>query len=160
MNGIWNFPGVAVRSAARQARKRYGVFVHGALDPWFNRKYPLKRVKKWLYWPIQYRVLRDAAAVFFTTAIERDLAKTSFRPNKWTSVVVPYGIIDLGHSVEEAARQIEKFQASVPALGGRGFLLYMGRIHEKKGCDLLLEAFGRLAAVNPDLDLVIAGSSK
>src|SRR6185312_16437421 len=76
------------------------------------------------------------------------------------SVVVPYGIIDLGHSVEEAARQIEKFQASVPALGGRGFLLYMGRIHEKKGCDLLLEAFGRLAAVNPDLDLVIAGSGR
>lgn len=160
MNGIWTFPDIAVRAAARHAGIPYAVFVHGALDPWFNRKYPLKWLKKWLYWPIQHRVLRDAAAVFFTTAIERDLAKTSFRPNKWNSIVVPYGIVDLGHTVEEAARQVEKFQASVPALCGRNFLLYIGRIHEKKGCDLLLEAFGRLAAANPDLDLVIAGSSR
>jgi glycosyltransferase involved in cell wall biosynthesis len=160
MNGIWSFPDIAVRSAARNAGVPYGVFVHGALDPWFNRKYPFKRLKKWLYWPIQYTALRDAAAVFFTTDIERDLAKDSFRPNKWNSVVVPYGIVDLGDTAEDAARQIDKFQAIVPALRGRSFLLFMGRIHEKKGCDLLLQAFGRVAAVNPDLDLVIAGSSR
>lgn len=50
MNGIWTFPDLAVRSAARRAGIPYAVFVHGALDPWFNRKYPLKRIKKWLYW--------------------------------------------------------------------------------------------------------------
>lgn len=157
MNGIWSFPGVAVRSAARRAGIPYGVFVHGALDPWFNRKYPLKRIKKSLYWPVQYSVLRDAAAVFFTTAMERDLAKNSFRPNRWNSVVIPYGTTDFGSFPEDAARQVEEFQASLPALRDRAFLLFMGRIHEKKGCDLLLEAFGRLASVNPDLDLVIAG---
>lgn len=157
MNGIWSYPGIAVRSAAHHAGIPYAVFVHGALDPWFNRKYPLKRLKKSLYWPIQYPVLRDAAAVFFTTGIERDLAKSSFSPNQWKSFVVPYGITDFGDSSEESARQIKEFQTSMPALCGRRFLLFLGRIHEKKGCDLLLEAFGRLAAANPDLDLVIAG---
>jgi len=157
MNGIWNFPGVAVRSAARQARKRYGVFVHGALDPWFNRKYPLKRVKKTLYWPIQYAVLRDAAAVFFTTAIERDLAQTSFQPSKWNGIVTPYGITDFGECREEFPAQIEQFYGQVPALRGRRFLLFLGRIHEKKGCDLVLKAFGRVAYDHPDVDLVIAG---
>jgi glycosyltransferase involved in cell wall biosynthesis len=157
MNGIWNFPGVAVRSAARQARKRYGVFVHGALDPWFNRKYPLKRVKKTLYWPIQYAVLRDAAAVFFTTAIERDLAQTSFQPSKWNGIVTPYGITDFGECREEFPAQIEQFYGKVPALRGRRFLLFLGRIHEKKGCDLVLKAFGRVACDYPDVDLVIAG---
>lgn len=157
MNGIWNFPGVAVRSAARRATKRYGVFVHGALDPWFNRKYPLKRVKKTLYWPIQYAVLRDAAAVFFTTAIERDLAQTSFQPSKWNGIVTPYGITDFGECREEFPAQIERFYDRVPALRGRRFLLFLGRIHEKKGCDLALKAFARVASDYPDVDFVIAG---
>jgi glycosyltransferase involved in cell wall biosynthesis len=157
MNGIWSFPDIAVRAAARRTGVPYGVFVHGALDPWFNRTYPLKHLKKLLYWPIQYRVLRDAAAVFFTTSIERDLAKTSFRPSQWNSVVIPYGITDNGESPEKSTRQTELFYSTVPALRGRNFLLFLGRIHPKKGCDLLLEAFGRLASTRPDVDLVIAG---
>ena len=82
MNGIWVFPDVAVRASALRSGKPYAVFPHGALDPWFNRKYPLKHLKKLLYWPFQYPVLRDARAVLFTTATERDLASTSFRPNR------------------------------------------------------------------------------
>lgn len=157
MNGIWSFPGIALRSAAQRAGIPYGIFIHGALDPWFNRTYRLKHLKKWLYWPVQYRVLRDAAAVFFTTATERDLALTSFRPNKWNSVVIPYGITDYGDSAERSARQVEQFYEFMPALRGRNYLIFLGRIQEKKGCDLLLEAFGRLASSRPDVDLVIAG---
>ena len=33
MNGIWTFPGLAISFAAVRAKKPYGVFVHGALDP-------------------------------------------------------------------------------------------------------------------------------
>lgn len=160
MNGIWSFPDIAVRAAARHAGAPYGVFIHGALDPWFNRTYRLKHLKKLLYWPVQYSVLRDAAAVFFTTTIERDLAETSFRPSKWNSVVIPYGITDIRHSAEESKRQIELFYEMVPALRGRNYLLFLGRIHEKKGCDLLLEAFARLAPTRPDVDLVIAGPDR
>lgn len=157
MNGIWSFPGIALRSAARRAGIPYGIFIHGALDPWFNRTYRLKHLKKWLYWPVQYRVLRDAAAVFFTTGIERDLALTSFRPNQWNSIVIPYGITDIGESAEQSVRQVEQFYRLVPSLRERNYLIFMGRIHEKKGCDLLLEAFGRLASSRPEVDLVIAG---
>ena len=42
-----------------------------------------------------------------------------------------------------------------PLLQGKDFLLFLGRIHPKKGCDLLLEAFARVA--RPDLQLVMAG---
>lgn len=157
MHGIWSFPGVATRAAARRAGKPYGIFVHGALDPWFYRKYPGKHLKKMLYWPIQYSILRDAFAVFFTAESERDLAKTSFRPNQWNSAVVPFGITDPEESSIDQAGQIEAFYGRFPRLRGRRYLLFLARIHAKKGCDLLLEAFANLAASIPEVDLLIAG---
>ena len=157
MNGIWTFPGVATRIAARKARRPYGIFVHGALDPWFNKTYPLKHLKKWIYWPIQHAVLHDAEAVFFTTGLERDLAKQSFRKSKWKSVVVPYGINDPEESHPNHTKQIEAFYGVMPKLRGRRYLLFLARIHEKKGCDLLIGAFARVAASAPEVDLVVAG---
>jgi glycosyltransferase involved in cell wall biosynthesis len=157
MHGIWSFPGVAIRFAVRRAGRPYGIFVHGALDPWFQRHYPLKHFKKRLYWPIQYSVLRDALAVFFTAESERDLAKLSFRPNTWNSVVVGLGINDPEETQKDPSAQIETFYSRFPELRGRRYLLFLARIHPKKGCDLLLEAFGRIAASIPDVDLVIAG---
>lgn len=157
MHGIWAFPGVALRFAARRAEKPYGIFVHGALDPWFYRKYPLKHLKKTLYWPVQYAVLRDALAVLFTSESERDLAKSTFRPNKWNSVVVGLGITASEESMRDPAIQIEVFYRRFPQLQGRRFLLFLARIHAKKGCDLLIEAFAKIAPSVPEVDLVIAG---
>jgi glycosyltransferase involved in cell wall biosynthesis len=157
MHGIWTFPSVAVRFAARQAGRPYGIFVHGALDPWFYQRYPLKHVKKRLYWPLQYPVLRDAMAVFFTAESERDLAKTSFSPNQWNSLVVPFGITDPGELEGDPASQIDAFYSRFPDLRDRRFLLFLARIHPKKGCDLLIEAFAKIAASVPDVDLLIAG---
>jgi glycosyltransferase involved in cell wall biosynthesis len=157
MNGIWTFPGLALYWAARRAGKPYGIFVHGALDPWFSREYPLKYLKKLVYWPLQYAVLHGAKAVFFTTGVERDLAKTSFQPNEWNSVVVPYGILGPKDSLEHRAEQVEAFYGKLPAVRGRRYLLFLARMHEKKGCDLLLQAFAELRAMAPEVDLVIAG---
>jgi glycosyltransferase involved in cell wall biosynthesis len=156
MNGIWSFPGIALHFAARRAGTPYGIFTHGALDPWFNRKYPLKRAKKFLYWPMQYAVLHHAAAVFFTCGTERDLARASFRPNSWNEVVIPFGICDPDEGVDPRS-QIETFYRRFPQLRGRRYLLFLGRIHEKKGCDLLVDAFAKVAATAPDVDLVMAG---
>jgi glycosyltransferase involved in cell wall biosynthesis len=154
MQGIWTFPGVAVRATARKAGVPYGIFPHGALDPWFNKKYPVKHFKKLLYWPIQYPVLRDAKAVFFTSKLEPDLAKTSFSPNDWNTVIFPNGIYE---PASDPAETIETFYEAYPSLRRRRYFLYLARIHEKKGCDLLLKAFARIATTETDLDLVIAG---
>jgi len=157
MHGLWTFPGSALRAAARRAGKPYGIFVHGALDPWFNRRYPLKHLKKLFYWPLQYAVLRDAAAVFFTTTTERDLAQTSFRPSRWNSVVAPLGIVAQQDCGCDPGPQVEEFYRALPALRGRRFLLFLARLHQKKGCDLLIEAFARMAATAPQVNLVMAG---
>ncbi len=157
MHGIWSFPGIALRFAARRAGKPYGIFVHGQLDPWFYRKYPLKHLKKMLYWPVQYAVLRDARAVLFTAESEPILAKASFRPNKWNSLVIGYGITDPERCEKDPVIQIEAFYRRFPELQGRRFLLFLARIHAKKGCDLLIEAFAKIASAVPDVDLMIAG---
>lgn len=151
---VWSWPGIAMHAEARRAGKPFCVFTHGGLDPWFNRRYPLKHLKKILFWRWQYPVLRDALRVFFTSDSERDLAKTSFRPNAWTPCVVPYGLNDPSG---DPAAQIEAFHAKFPALRGRSFLLFLGRLHEKKGCDLLVNAFAKAAGPDPELQLVVAG---
>lgn len=156
MNGVWSFPGIALHVAARRAGTPYGIFAHGALDPWFNRTYPLKHAKKLLYWPMQYAVLHHARAVFFTGATERDLARASFWPNAWNEVVIPFGIHDPDKGVD-ATRQVESFYNALPQLRNRRYFLFLGRIHEKKGCDLLVDAFAGVAASAPDMDLVMAG---
>jgi glycosyltransferase involved in cell wall biosynthesis len=45
----------------------------------------------------------------------------------------------------------------LPALRGAPYLLFLGRLHPGKGCDLLGEAFGRIATRYPDLHLVALG---
>jgi len=157
VQGLWQYNSFGIWRALRKTPTPYFVFPHGMLDPWFKRTYPRKHLKKLLYWPwAEYRVLRDAAAVLFTSEEERRLARESFSLYRCNEVVVNYGTaapdIDLA-----AAR--EDFFGSFPQLRGRRFLLFLGRLHEKKGCDLLLEAFAARNSSPSDqsLDLVIAG---
>jgi glycosyltransferase involved in cell wall biosynthesis len=154
VNGIWQYNSLACWRAFRK-KLPYAVFIHGALDPWFKRKYPLKHLKKLLYWrAFQYPVLRDAQAVLFTTQTEKEQALLSFRLNRWNSVVVPYGT---NPPSGDPAAQKEVFFSACPGARNRRFLLFMARIHEKKGCDLLIDALSRVADMAPDLHLVIAG---
>ena len=49
------------------------------------------------------------------------------------------------------------FYSANPELRGKKLMLFMGRIHPKKGCDLLLDAFAKTLADDPQWCLVIAG---
>lgn len=153
MNGLWIFPDIAVRSAARSAGVPYLVFAHGALSPWFEQ-YRFKHIKKKVYWPLQYAVLRDARSVLFTSTAEQDQATRSFNPNHWRSALVPYGITEPDG---DPSVQVQAFFAQMPVLRHRRFLLFLSRLHPVKGCDLLLDAFARIARDFPDVHLVMAG---
>jgi glycosyltransferase involved in cell wall biosynthesis len=154
VHGLWEFTGLsALLSVAN--KPGYVVFTHGMLDPYFKRAYPAKHAKKWLYWlPAEYWVLRNARRVLFTTAAERDLAAQSFWLHHWRSMVVPIGS---EAPPPDTPGLLEAFNAACPEVTGRRFLLFLGRINEKKGCDLLVQAFARLCGAHPDLHLVMAG---
>lgn len=155
VNGIWQYHGLAVRQALAGTKIPYFVFTHGMLDPWFKYTYPLKHLKKWLYWPWgEYRVLRDARAVIFTCEEERLLARQSFWLYRANEVVTSYGTSSPPGNGDGLA---QCFLAAYPQLQGKRIILFLSRIHEKKGCDLLLDAFAQVAKTDKSLHLVMAG---
>lgn len=161
VNGIWQYSSFGVWLALNSLRKQsfqtppYFVFTHGMLDPWFKRTYPLKHLKKWLYWPWgEYRVLRDAQAVLFTCEEERILARESFWLYKCNEIVINCGT---AAPTGTPAAQRQTFLDRFPELRHKRLLLFLSRIHIKKGCDLLIEAFAKVAQLEDSLHLVIAG---
>ena len=155
IQGLWQYHALATWHALRGTGIPYFVYPHGMLDPWFKRTYPLKHLKKWAYWPwADYRVLRDAAAVLFTTEQERLLARQSFWLYQAKEVVVGYGT---SAPPVDAERQRAAFLERFPHLRGQRILVFLSRIHPKKGVDLLIEAFASVASSDPTLQLVIAG---
>lgn len=155
IEGIWQYHAYAAWRALRGSPIPYFIYTHGMLDPWFKRAYPLKHLKKWTYWPwADYRVLRDATAVLFTTEQERRLAHQTFWLYKANELVVGYGT---SAPPPDAERQRQAFLQRFPQLRGQLLLLFLSRIHPKKGVDLLIQAFAAVAHAEPRLQLVIAG---
>jgi len=155
INGIWQYHSLATWRVLRDSSIPYYVFTHGMLDPWFKRQYPLKHVKKLLYWPwADYRVLRDARAVLFTSEEERLLARQSFSLYRAKELVVNYGTPGV---TGDPGAQREMFLGHFPQLRGKRTFLFLSRIHPKKGCDLLIEAFAPMLRGDASLHLIIAG---
>lgn len=155
VNGLWQYHGYAVYKALKKTSIPYYVFPHGMLDPWFKHEYPLKHLKKVAYWWLaQYPVLKNAKAVLFTCEEERILARESFWPYNVNEEVVNYGT-----ALTEVAKTARPgdFYNQYPELEGKRLFLFLSRIHEKKGCDLLIQAFAKEAKSNPELHLVMAG---
>ena len=155
INGLWQYHSFGTWRVLRRKKLPYFLFTHGMLDPWFKHIYPLKHLKKWLYWPwAEYRVLRDARAVFFTCEEERLLARQSFWLYRVREAVISYGTKTPPNDAEALRAH---FLAVYPELSDKRVLLFLSRIQEKKGCDLLIEAFANVAGQDPNLHLLMAG---
>lgn len=155
VNGIWQYHALAARQAMQAIGRPYVLFTHGMLDPWFKRTFPLKHLKKVGYWLVaELWNLRHAAAVLFTTEEERVLARQSFAFYRAKERVVSYGTAGPPGDLDPCRTAfLERF----PELADKRFLLFLSRIHPKKGCDLLLRAFADVYRGDSEMRLVIAG---
>ena len=155
VDGLWQYHGYATWKVMRKMKVPYFVFTHGMLSPWFKKTYPLKHLKKWMYWPwAEYRILRDAKAVLFTCDEERILARKSFWLFKCREKVVGYGT---AAPLGDPALQREALFKEFPIFRNKRLFLFLGRIHQVKGCDLLIQAFAAVAKLDDSLHLVMAG---
>jgi glycosyltransferase involved in cell wall biosynthesis len=161
VHGLWLYTSYA----ARQAWRRQGisaaplyVMPHGMLDPYFQRA-PGRRIKaarNWLYWKlVEGSVVNEATGILFTCEEERRLAHEPFRPYK------PQRELVVGLGVEEPPAFTEAMRTALavalPATTEQSFLLFLSRIHEKKGVDLLVKAYADGAAGPNAPRLVVAG---
>lgn len=135
-------------------------YPHGMLDPWFQKAKTrkLKSIRNSIYWHlVEKNVVNYVDGLLFTCQQELLLAKTSFygyNPKK--ELNVGYGIIQ--PPVNDSA-MIKAFIEFYPNLKGERYLLFLSRIHFKKGVDLLINAYNFLTTQKLDLPhLVIAGS--
>ena len=146
VHGLWQWPGVVAYNNCKRKDIPYLVYPHGMLDPWFKKAYPIKHLKKQLYWWWrQGKILKNAHAVCFTTEEERRLAHKTFWPYKCREVVTGLGV---GDPPGDEGQQISYFEKKFPKTRDKEILLYMGRIHPKKGLELLLEAFSQQKRTN------------
>ncbi|MFZ4106586.1 glycosyltransferase, partial [Flavobacterium sp.] len=139
----------------------YFVYTHGMLDPWFqkDKSRRLKAIRNYFYWHlIEKKVINNADGLLFTCEEELFLAKTTFIGYN------PKKEINIGYGIEAPPSYSEALKISFKErynLEKDPYLLFLSRIHPKKGLDLLLIAYYELLN-NIDFssklpNLVIAG---
>jgi glycosyltransferase involved in cell wall biosynthesis len=155
IHGLWQFHSYAAAKACKKTKKPFVTFTHGMLDPWFNETSKLKTIKKKIYWQLFERhVINESNSVLFTSEEEKTLAKKSFSPYSPIEKVVAYGSLLPNIDLKLAGKE---FLAEYVELKNKKIALYLSRIHEKKGIDLLIDALGKIKHLPEDFVLAIAG---
>lgn len=151
IHGMWEPLSASAANQARAADIPYVCSVHGMLDPWSVRQ---RYWKKWLYFNmVERRRLRHAAVIHFTAAQEAKKARR-WLPRGARESVIPC-ILDLSPYQDLPARAAA--HAIFPGVNPDApWVLFLSRIHEKKGLDLLLQAIAKLA--DTSAELLVAGS--
>jgi len=101
---------------------------------------------------VELPILRDAAAIHYTSEAEKlEASRISNTIASQQSVVIPLPI-------EIAKGNPEDFRQRFPQVTGRRVILFLSRIDEKKGIELLLDAFADVRRQLSDAVLVVAGN--
>ncbi len=147
---LWSHSGWLAWRATRRYRKPSLTYVHGLLSPWAFDFKPMRKRILWHLWG--KRILRDSSII---VALSESEKQSILRRGVRTRVeVVPNGA-----STDTGVRILERaaLDATFPALAGRRYVLFLGRIHAVKGLDLLLPAIAELRRHIPDTVFVLAG---
>lgn len=146
INGLWSPHVVQVWGLCRLWRRPYLVSPHGNLEGYSLRQSALrKRLSLALY---ARRILTGARAMHYTVENERREAPAWLRSTP--SFIVPCVVKALPAGDGQRFRARFGLGADEPLLG------MVGRIHEKKGFDLMLPALARAAGERP-AKLIVVG---
>ena len=147
IHAVFNYSSLSAARACRKHAVPYIVRPLGTLDPWSMSQ---KRVKKKLFWrTFGKSMLENAAAVHYTTEAEQRAVETTLNTNH--GAVVPLGV-DLPPSHGSSSSLITPHLRTP-------YLLFLSRLHPKKGVEVLIEAFTSVMGEErfKDWKLLIAG---
>ena len=151
LHGVWDPILQAAASAARRRGIPWIVTPHGMLDPWCMTQGGLKKQIALRAW-VRPNILDGARFIHALNADEvQGMAPLSGGTPK---EVVPNGVFLEELTMPESPGG---FRSSSPFLGDDPYVLFLSRLHYKKGLDVLVDAFTRAHQTCPTARLVIAG---
>ena len=160
VHGLWQFHTFAIYLALKKLKvctTRIYVMPHGMLDPYFQKTSgrKLKAIRNWFFWKlVEKKIIAKADGLLFTCESEMLLARqtfTPYSPNK--EIIVGLGVDEPPMFTDSMVMAFEK----ACHLRGRTYWVFLSRIHEKKGVDILIKAYLALSAKKKLPALVIAG---
>jgi glycosyltransferase involved in cell wall biosynthesis len=150
-HGLWMFPNLYARQAAARVNLPLVISPRGMLEEWSLGR---GRPKKLLAWRLfEARNLATAALLHATSEAEA----VSFRKK---GLCQPVAIIPNGVEIPDLRTSPARvvLEEKYPELKGCRWLLFLSRIHPKKGVSELLTAWREVEAKFPDWHLILAGS--
>ncbi len=153
IHGLYRFPTTYAAYAARKHGVPYIIRPHGSLDPYLYKRSTrgsvlLKRVYERMF---DLPNLNHASALHFTAEEERK--RVSFLGLRSPSFVIPNGL-DWKHY--EKLPERGGFRVKL-GINSEPVVLFLGRLHFKKGLDLLVQSFDIVHNQYPEAKLVIVG---
>ena len=146
---IWSPLVTSVHNICKKKRVPYVATPHGMLEPWILSSKSWK--KKPYYKFFETPALNQASFIQAIAPSEAETIKSLGFNNVLT---IPNGVHAQDFEVPASPNQ---FYECFPELVGKQLVLFLGRIHPKKGLDILADAFKRIHARFPNTHLVIAG---
>lgn len=150
IHGVWEPLLYAAGLTARRYATPYVITPHGMLDPWSLSQ---KRTKKRIALACGYRrFLNRAAFMHGLNSIEIELMAP-------LGLTCPARIVPNGVFLEEIEPLPAEgeFRSTHPELGDDPYVLFLSRLHYKKGLDYLASTFCELGRRVPNIRLVVAG---
>jgi poly(glycerol-phosphate) alpha-glucosyltransferase len=155
LHALWMHTSIIIERWARQRRRPYVISLNGMLEPWAlqNARWK-KRLSSLLY---ERRCLRRAACIHVCSENELASARAFGLANP--ICIIPNGVVIPNSVHAPAPLNGDGPRRNLPA--GKKKLLYLGRLHPKKGLMNLLSSWAALSRKAPspteEWSLVIAG---
>lgn len=151
LHSVWEPLLIEAGRACRRLGKPYLILLNGMLDPWSLSQ---SRWKKWVSLQLFHRRhLNGAASLHAGNPDEEKLIRPLML--RASVDIIPNGIFL--QSVNRPGPP-DSFASRTQGLEeGEDYILFLSRLHYKKGLDLLAEAFERFASSNKLVKLVVAG---
>lgn len=151
---LWSPLNVSARYACLRHDRPYVVMPHGMLDPY---SLSVKARKKSIYLQLfESRNLARAQRMIYTTSEEERLAALAGLPLP-PGELVPLGARASSASIDDLRPHfLERF----PQAEGKRRLLFLGRLHHKKGLDRILNSLQHVRQSIPNVLLIVAGDGE
>ena len=152
IHGLWQFNTLIARILIK---KKYYVFPHGSLNPYYSTEF-FKKLKKQIYWLlIEKRNLLECKSLLLTSIEEKkNILKSYVNTSNINLQVMQYGIlkpeIDLNN-----AKKI--FTNKFSILKNKNFYIFIGRFHQVKGCDILLRSVKKVLDKKLQINILMVG---